>query len=67
MDMPARSAASYAVLSAGKGSEPLKVHQGDTFHWPRENGTAFKVIDLRSDQIVVQDLATQRMVTIVRP
>ncbi|MES2570362.1 MAG: Amuc_1099 family pilus-like system protein [Verrucomicrobiota bacterium] len=62
-DMPARSAASYAVLAASGGVK-LKVHQGDVFHWPAETGTAYQVIDLRADQVVVQEVETQRVWTI---
>ncbi|MDB6154092.1 MAG: hypothetical protein JWL90_2545 [Chthoniobacteraceae bacterium] len=62
-DMPARSAASYAVLTAGSGVT-MKVHQGDVFNWPAQNGTAYQVIDLRADQVVIQEVETQRVWTI---
>jgi rhodanese-related sulfurtransferase len=64
-DMPARSAASYAVLTSADGTS-VKVHPGETFAWPTTNGGTYKVIDLRIDQAVVQDVATRQMWTIPR-
>jgi hypothetical protein len=40
------------------------VKQDQTFKWPDENGATYKVIDLRADQVVVQDVATRKMWTI---
>ena len=63
-NLPTRTGDSFAELSSPDGATTVKVKQGDTFHWPDESGTAFKVIDLRADQIVVQEVATRKMWTI---
>jgi hypothetical protein len=65
-DMPAHSTASYAVISSAEGGQALKVRQGETFTWPAEGGAEYKVIDLRSEQVVVQEVATRKMWTIPR-
>ncbi len=63
-NLPTRTGDSFAELTSGDGVKSVKVKQGDTFHWPDESGPAFKVIDLRADQIVVQEVATRKMWTI---
>lgn len=63
-DMPARSAASSAVLTSSDGRTTLTVKQGDVFQWPTEEGTSYKVIDLRPEQVVVQEVESRKMWTI---
>jgi hypothetical protein len=63
-DMPARTAGSNAVLTSEDGTTTLTVKVGDTFQWPSEPGATYKVIDLREDQVVVQQLETQKMWTV---
>ena len=65
-NLPTRTGDSFAELASEDGATTVKVKQGDTFKWPAESGPAFKVIDLRADQIVVQEVATQKMWTIVK-
>lgn len=65
-NLPTRTGDSFAELASEDGAQTVKVKQGDTFNWPAETGPAFKVIDLRPDQIVVQEVATQKMWTIVK-
>ena len=55
-DMPARTAASFAMLTSADGATTIKVKQGDTFKWPGEDAASYKVIDLREDQVVLQQV-----------
>lgn len=64
-DMPARTAASFAVLTTADG-KTLKVKQGETFQWPAETGPNYKVIDLREDQVVLQEVDNKKMWTVPR-
>ena len=63
-NLPTRTGDTFSELTSEDGSKVLKVKEGETFHWPDESGPAFKVIDLRPDQIVVQEIATRKMWTI---
>ena len=63
-NLPTRTGDTFAELASEDGGKIVKVKQGDTFHWPDESGPAFKVIDLRPDQAVVQEVATGKMWTI---
>ena len=63
-NLPTRTGDSFSELTSEDGSKSLTVKEGETFHWPDESGPAFKVIDLRPDQIVVQEIATRKMWTI---
>jgi hypothetical protein len=65
-DMPARTSASYAVLTAGDGNITVKVKQGDTFNWPGDPTATYKVIDLREDQVVLQQVENKKMWTVTR-
>lgn len=65
-DMPARTAASFAMLTSADGNTTLKVKQGDTFKWPGDDTATFKVIDLREDQVVLQQLENKKMWTVAR-
>lgn len=64
-DLPARSSASFALLTSEDGNTTRKVRQGETFPWP-EGGPTYKVVDLREDQVVVQEVETGKMWTIPR-
>lgn len=67
--MPARTAATHAVLTSPDGSTSITVRQGETFEWPGasgEPGTHYTVVDMSDDQVVVQQVETQRMWTIPR-
>ncbi len=63
-DMPARSSASYAVLTSEDGESSITVHQGESFEWPKGSGTTYTVMDLRDDQAVLQDESTGRTWTV---
>ncbi|MDQ3624290.1 MAG: thrombospondin type 3 repeat-containing protein [Verrucomicrobiota bacterium] len=65
-DMPARTAASFATLVSEDGQTSIKVKEGETFQWPPEPGVTYKVVDLRSDQVVVQQLETDKMWTVTK-
>lgn len=65
-DMPARTSASYAVLTAADGSGTVKVRQGDTFKWPGDDTASYTVVDLREDQVVLQQVETRKMWTVTR-
>jgi len=65
-DMPAKSAASSALLISPDRQTSVTVKQGDVFAWPGEQGKSYKVIDLRTEQAVVQEMGTKKMVTIPR-
>ncbi|HEX8295237.1 MAG TPA: Amuc_1099 family pilus-like system protein [Chthoniobacteraceae bacterium] len=65
-NMPARTAASFAVLTSADGASSVKVKEGDTFKWPGEDAATYKVIDLREDQVVLQQLENKKMWTIAR-
>lgn len=62
-DLPAKSSASYAVLTSEKGGA-LKVHQGERFSWPEDPSRAYVVIDLRADQVIVQEIGSKQVWTI---
>ncbi|MDB6150029.1 MAG: hypothetical protein JWQ44_1477 [Chthoniobacter sp.] len=63
-DMPAR-AGSHAMLTSADGTK-LKVKQGDTFKWPGDDTATYKVIDLREDQVVLQQVENKKMWTVTR-
>lgn len=63
-NLPTRTGDSFSEVTSEDGAKSLKVKEGQVFHWPDENGPQYKVIDLRPDQIVVQEVATRKMWTI---
>jgi hypothetical protein len=65
-DLPAKTSASYAVLVSPDGKTSLKVRRGDVFTWPNEVGTTYRVIDLSSDQAVLQQIENKKTWTIPR-
>ncbi len=65
-DLPAKTSASYAVLVSPDGKTNLKVRKGDTFTWPAEQGTTYRVLDLSQDQAVLQQIETKKTWTIPR-
>ena len=62
-DLPARSSQTHAVVVGPDGSEK-KVHLDETVEIPGMPGRQFKVIELRSDQVLVEDLASKRTLSI---
>lgn len=65
-DLPTRTSASFATLVSADGKETLKVREGESFTWPAEPGVSYKVIDLRSDQVVLKDEGSGKTVTVPR-
>jgi hypothetical protein len=65
-DLPAKTAATYAVLESPDGKTTLKVRKGDVFTWPAEQGATYKVVDLSQDQVVLQQIETKKMWTVPR-
>ena len=65
-NMTTRSSASYATIMSEDGKKTRKVKQGEVFAWPEEGGTTYKVVDLREDQVVVQEVESNKTWTIPR-
>ena len=65
-DLPARTSATYAVLSSPDGKTTMKVRKGDVFSWPGDEATHYKVIDLSSDQAVLLQMEQRKTWTIPR-
>ncbi len=64
-DMQARTAASFAILTSADG-RTVKVKQDEVFQWPGAGGGSYKVIDLREDQVVLQQIDNKKMWTVPR-
>jgi hypothetical protein len=67
--MPARTAATHAVLMSPDGNTSITVKQGETFEWPGaggEPGAHYTVVDMSDDQVVVQQVENRKMWTIPR-
>lgn len=63
-DMPTRSSASYAVLYTTKGDTSITVKQGEIFEWPGEKNTHYRVVDLRNDQVILEQVENKKMWTV---
>ena len=61
-DLPARSSQTHAILAEANGEK--KVHFEEEFTLVAFPGKKFKVIDLRPDQVVVQDVGTKSVLII---
>jgi hypothetical protein len=62
-DLPARSSETYAVISATDGTEK-KVHTDEVVELPGQKGKKFKVLELRPEQVVIEELGTRNTLTI---
>lgn len=62
-DLPARSSKTNAVITGPNGEEK-RVHLDETVELPGLPGRQFKVMELRSDQVVVEELGTKRTLSI---
>jgi hypothetical protein len=62
-DMPARSSETHAVVVGADGIEQ-KIHVDEIVTLPGQESRKFKVLELRSDQVVVEELGTKRPLTI---
>jgi len=62
-DLPSRSAETHAVLVGTDGVE-MKVHVDDTVTLPGQKDRKFKVLELRPDQVVVEEIGSRNALTI---
>lgn len=62
-DLPARSSETHAILKGADGVEQ-KVRLDETITLPGQGAKKFKVLELRQDQVIVEELATKRPMTI---
>jgi hypothetical protein len=62
-DLPARSSETHAVV-VGPNGEEKKVHLDETVEIPGIPGKQFKVIELRADQVLVEEIGSKRALSI---
>ncbi len=62
-DLPARSSETHAILVGADGVEQ-KVRIGDVITLPGQGAKKFVVLDLRADQVLVEDSETKKPITI---
>ena len=62
-DLPARSSETHAVLVGPDGVEQ-KVHVDEVITLPGQKDKKFKVLELRPDQVVVEEIGARRPLTI---
>jgi hypothetical protein len=62
-DLPARSTETHAVVVGPNGQEK-KVHLDETVEIPGIPGKHFKVIELRADQVLVEEVESKRALSI---
>ena len=62
-DMPARSSETHAIIAGTDGVEQ-KIHVDEVISLPGMKGRQFKVLELRPDQVVVEEIGTKRPLTI---
>jgi Bacterial TSP3 repeat len=62
-DLPARSSETHAILKGADGSEQ-KVRVDDVIELPGQKGKQFKVLELRPEQVVIEEMGTRRPLTI---
>jgi len=63
-DLPTRTSNTYAVLTSANGKQTMTVRRGDTFNWPGEKNVTYKVLDLGSDQVVLQEVENGKVWTV---
>jgi hypothetical protein len=63
-DLPTRSTATSAVLVSADGSTTKTVKLGETFSWPGEKEVTYKVLDIRPDQAILQEVETGKTWTV---
>ena len=62
-DLPARSSETYAIL-VGPDKVEQKIHVDEVIELPGQKGKKFKVIELRPEQVVIEEIGTRRPLTI---
>jgi hypothetical protein len=62
-DLPARSSETHAVL-VGPGGVEQKVHVDEVIELPGQKEKRFKVLEIRPEQVVIEEMGTRRPLTI---
>ena len=62
-NLPARSSETYAILS-GTGAEEQKVHVDEVIEIAGQKDKKFRILEIRPEQVVVEELGTRRPLTI---
>ena len=62
-DLPARSSETHAVI-AGPDGATQKIHAEEVIELPGQKGKKFKVIELRPEQVVIEEIGTRQPLTI---
>ena len=62
-DLPARSSETHAILTGPGGVEQI-VHADEVIQLPGQKDKKFKVLELRPDQVVIEEMGTRRPLTI---
>lgn len=64
-DLPARSSETHAVI-VGPGGVEQKVRVDEIIELPGQKDKKFKVLELRAEQVVIEEMATRRPLTILK-
>jgi hypothetical protein len=64
-DLPARTSDTNATLETSTGTI-FKVRMGETFSVPGDTGTQYRVLDLREQQAILENLKDKSVVTVGR-
>jgi hypothetical protein len=62
-DLPARSSETHALLT-GPGGVEQKVHVDEVIELPGQKDKRFKVLEIRPEQVVIEEMGTRRPLTI---
>ena len=62
-DLPARSSETHAIIVGPNGVEQ-KIHVDEVIELPGQKNKKFKVIELRPEQVVIEEIGTRRPLTI---
>jgi hypothetical protein len=62
-DLPSRTSETHAIL-VGPGGAEQKIHVDEIIELPGQKGKRFKVIELRPEQVVIEELGTRTPLTI---
>ena len=62
-DLPARSSETHAILT-GPGGVEQTVHVDEVIQLPGQKDKKFKVLELRPDQVVIEEMGTRKPLTI---
>jgi hypothetical protein len=62
-DLPSRSSATHAVIIGADGARKM-IHADEVIELPGHVGKKFKVLELRPEQVVIEEMGTRRPLTI---